>query len=164
MIKDKLGEFTAKQSSTGGTGAVGSTIDLQSTGIATNVTAGPASGQRDAGSGHPIYVIGTVDTTYLGTSAAITFNLVTSDLPDLSTDNVTLLSWTPPLANLVAGAVAFQTALPIEGTAYKQYLGITQTVTSTLSSGAFTSGLTLDQHVTKTYPQAPVAFSSTGTP
>jgi len=130
MITDyltKMCDATALNTGAAGTYLIGSQIDL--------------GAARDLGqfSGEPLYLVIKVTTTATsGGSATGTFKLVSDDTAAISTTTSTVHVTTPTftVANMVAGTELIVVALPLEGNAYEQFLGILQ-VTAT---AAFTAG------------------------
>lgn len=137
---------------------VGNVIDIAATGVDGNVDDN-VGGARDIGNGQPVYLTIIATEDYVGTSTTdkIAFSLVSSDNPGL-TSYVTHLAvpvYTYGLGTdvLDAGDVAFQGAVPAEGTVYKRYVGIIETVTGATTTGKVSAFLSLDPNQYKTYPQ-----------
>lgn len=160
MIRDTFTTFASDVASgDAGTRQFGDVIDLKGLGAATNVGTGlEVGGQRDAGGGQNVRVIGSVSEEYEGSATVVTFSVVTSDNPNL-TSGVTLL--TSPAINvtdMLVGAVVLNAVLPTEGSAYKRYLGVTETVVGTTTTGKANFGIQLDDYNPKIYSQADIAF------
>lgn len=169
MITDKLTYFAdSVASGNAGTRTVGTAVDLTALGIVTNATVNGADvgGQIDAGDGQPIYLQVIATEAYFGTVStdAITFSLVTSATDTLAAGTVLAQSQSYVFGittDVIAlGDTVFQVALPLEGSAYKRYLGVQETVVGTTSTGKFSAFLTLDPRTKagKAYPQADVHF------
>ena len=145
MILDKRNEFcdaTALNTGAAGTYLLGDQIDL-----------GTA---RDVGNGQPVYLVITVDT--LPTSAAGTataqFSLASDATAAVSTTTSTvhLLTKAFAISEMAAGQVLAAVALPMEGIAYEQFLGILQTTgTQAFTGGKVNAFLTNDVAKWKAY-------------
>lgn len=145
MILDKRNEFcdaTALNTGAAGTYLLGDQIDL---GVA-----------RDVGNGQPVYLVITVDT--LPTSAAGTataqFSLASDATAAVSTTTSTvhLLTKAFAISEMAAGQVLAAVALPMEGIAYEQFLGILQTTgTQAFTGGKVNAFLTNDVAKWKAY-------------
>ncbi len=126
MILDKRCEFAdAVALNTGAAGSylVGDVYDTQAL--------------RDLGAGNTLYLVIAVQTTATSGGAATgQFNLVHDTAANLGSATVLLSSAAFTVASMIAGVTLLAIALPMEGTAYKRYLGIQQ-VTGT---AAFTAG------------------------
>ena len=97
---------------------------------------------RDLGAGEPIYLVIQVSTVF-GGAGNVTFDLVSDSTANLATSKTT---------HLTTGALAFGTytagktfifALPGEVT-YERYLGLWETTSGNLTSGAINAFLTKD--------------------
>jgi hypothetical protein len=149
MILDDRLEFcdaVALNTGAAGTYLLGDVIDLQ-------LAAG-----GDIGSGEPIYLIITVDTTATsGGSATGEFVLASDAQAAIATDgSATQHATTGPIAvaNLTVGR-KFVFALPLEGNAYERYLGILQkTAVAAFTAGKINAFLTIDPTGWKAYPDA----------
>ena len=145
MILDKRNEFcdaTALNTGAAGTYLLADQIDL-----------GTA---RDIGNGQPVYLVITVDT--LPTSAAGTataqFSLASDATAAISTSTSTvhLLTKAFAISEMAAGQVLAAIALPMEGVAYEQFLGILQTTgTQAFTGGKVNAFLTNDVAKWKAY-------------
>ena len=145
MILDKRNEFcdaTALNTGAAGTYLLADQIDL-----------GTA---RDIGNGQPVYLVITVDT--LPTSAAGTataqFSLASDATAAISTTTSTvhLLTKAFAISEMAAGQVLAAIALPMEGVAYEQFLGILQTTgTQAFTGGKVNAFLTNDVAKWKAY-------------
>lgn len=148
MIIDKLTEF-ADAATVGtpnsSTVNVGSTIDL---GVA-----------RDIGNGQPVYVVFIVQTAITsGGAATVKFQVASDSTSTPSVDGTQTVHFTSaaiPVATLVAG-YKFSVALPTEGQAYEQYLGVqvAEAAGQALTAGAIDAFLSLDPVGWKAYPDA----------
>jgi len=155
MILDEFNEFcdaTALNTGGAGTYVLGDQIDL---GVAA----------RDLGNGQQLYL---VVSAAVGINAAgagtVTFQLTSADNAALSTNPVVhaqsaalVTSTTTGNAGgtLAAGAKLFVIALPMEGLAYKRYVGIRQvTATQAITAGAIDAFLTADVSAWKAYADA----------
>lgn len=163
-IRDTLTTFAdGVASGNVGTRVIGDVIDLKGLGDTTNVGTNLAAAVADIGQGQDIRLVITVDEDYVGggTTDSISFALVTSDLPGL-TNGVTLLStgtftYGAGTDVLDAGDVVVDVSLPVA--TYLRYIGIVETVSAVITTGAINAGLQTDPFTTtKTYPQADVAF------
>lgn len=164
MIVDKLTTFVDNVASgaTATATVVGDVYDLQATGDSNNV-GDNVGGASPPGGGQPTWLQIVVTEDYVGTSTTddITFAVVTSDNAGL-TDGVTLFSINKVYGLgtdvLDAGDVVAQIPLPTEGPEYQRYLGITEAVNGTTSTGKFSAFLTLDPRRERSFPQADVGF------
>lgn len=145
MILDKRNEFcdaTALNTGAPGTYLIGDQIDL--------------STARDVGSGERLYLVITVDTPPTsGGAARAQFTLASDDTASIATNgtaNVHFQTKAFTIAEMTAGAVLAAVALPIEGVAYKRYLGILQTTgTAAFTGGKINAFLTHDVAKWKSY-------------
>lgn len=133
MILDERNEFCDATSGAIniGNAIIGDVIDL-----------GATPTLRDIGAGEPIYLVIQVDTTFVGASGTVKFELASDSTADLATSKtVHLATAAIPVATLVAGyQVAY--ALPQEVT-YERYLGLWETVATTnMSAGKINAFLT----------------------
>lgn len=146
MITDKSLTFGfAEATGDTGTNNIGDVINLEDL--------------RDVGAGKQMFlnVVVDADITAAGTST-YTVRLVSSAAADLSTPNVHAISATlDPEATIDAGTVILNMALPAEGEAYLQYIGIQEiVVTGNTTAGALNAFLTIDQRSYKAYPDGAV--------
>lgn len=151
MILDERNEFCdATALNTGGanTYVIGDQIDL--------------GAARDVGNGQPMYLVIQVATGINAAGAGtVQFQLVSADNDALTSNPVVHLqsaafvtSTTTGNAGgtLAAGASLFAVALPMEGVAYKRYLGIRQvTGAQAITAGAVDAFLTHDVAKWKSY-------------
>lgn len=140
MILDKYGEFINDLAipAEGNGVLLGDVIDL------TDV--------RDIGNGQPVYwYVMLTEAAAGGTSLA--FHLITADNAAMTT-NATAVVQSPviPVANLGEAGQLVMVALPIEGVAYRRYLGVHGFIVGTFTDGTLSSGLTLDPRGWKAYP------------
>lgn len=147
-IIDKRLEFADATSvaGTAGTALIGSQIDL-----------GP--GGRDIGSGEPLYLTITVDTSIItgGTAGTIQFKLASDDSAAIATDGSASEHWVSKvfvtdddaLNDLDAGEVVCSIPLPSNGQVpYERYLGILAVIgTTTVTAGAISAVITKDPAV-----------------
>ena len=146
MIIDKLAEFCdATALNTGG-------ADNYSIGSAVN-----ANVARDLGNGKPLYLVITVDTAVDSASdnTVIELQLRSDDSSSIDPDTGTLHFSTGaiPQAQWTLGR-SFVYALPVEGLAYEQYLGIVQvTSVAAATAGKINAFLTQDPHGWAAYPE-----------
>ncbi len=144
MIMDSLLEFADGQS----IAAAASTI------LSTNVI--NLQEARDMGNGQPVYLVIQIDTAVVGTSSTINFRLRSDSTAAIhaTTSSAHIETGAIPEATLVAGYTVV-IPLPIEGTAYEQYIGVQAIIgTATTSAGAYSAFLTLDPVGWKSYPDA----------
>ena len=145
MILDKRNEFcdaTALNTGAPGTYLIGDQIDL--------------STARDVGVGEPLYLVIMVDTPPTsGGAATAQFTLASDDTANIATNgtaNVHFRTKAFTIAEMTAGAVLAAVALPIEGVAYKRFLGILQTTaTAAFTGGRINAFLTHDVAKWKSY-------------
>lgn len=164
MISDKLNTFATDQAAgaAGTAETVGDVIDLQATGVATNV-GDNVGGDSPPGGGQAAFLNILVTEDFVGASStdSIVFSLVTSDNANL-TDGTVLFSVEYEFGlgtdSLDAGDVAAMVALPTEGPEYQRYLGIQETVTGATTTGKYSAFLSLDPRRLKSFPQADVGF------
>lgn len=155
MIMDERTEFADAVSvaAAAGTALVGSQIDL---GVA-----------RDVGQGQPVYLVITTDTEIItgGAAGTIQFKLSSDSTAVIATNGDATDHWisrefvTDDAGNndaeLNAGGVIAVVALPAEGPAYEQFLGIlVVTATTTTTAGNINAFLTLDPHGWTAYADA----------
>jgi hypothetical protein len=151
MIHDKLTEFANAVSvaAAAGTAVIGNQIDLGGAG-------------RDPGHGRPVYLIITVDTSIItgGSAGTIKFELVSDSVatldnsPTIHLDTGTFVTDDVALAEVLAGDKLVY-AVPLEGKVYERYLGIRAVIaTTTVTAGAISAFLSLDQHGNKAYPDS----------
>jgi len=152
MILDERNEFldaTALNTGAAGTYVLGDSIDL-------------GAQPRDIGLGEPLHLVISVDTGINAAGAGtVAFQLVSADNGALTTNPVVHLqsdalvtSTTSGNAGgaLEAGKRLLAVALPMEGNAYKRYLGIRQvTGAQAITTGAVSAFLTRDVARWKAY-------------
>ena len=151
MILDNLLEFADATSvaASAGTALIGDVINLQEA--------------RDIGNGEPIYLVIQCDTSIItgGSAGTIKFQLASDAQAAIATDGSATVHFDTGTfvtdgddANaLDAGATIAAVALPMEGNAYEQYLGILCTIgTTTVTAGAINAFLTKDVSKWKAYP------------
>jgi hypothetical protein len=145
MILDKRNEFcdaVALNTGAAGTYLLGDQIDL-----------GTA---RDVGNGQPVYLVITVDTLPTSGGAATAQFALASDataaIATNGTATVHLLTKAFAISEMAAGQVLAAIALPMEGVAYEQFLGILQTTgTAAFTGGKVNAFLTNDVAKWKAY-------------
>jgi len=106
---------------------------------------------RDVGQGQPMYLVIRVTTTFVGATGTCNFRLRSDDTAsiDPSTSTAHWESGAIAVADLAEGKT-FVVALPIEGNAYEQYLGLQYVVaTASFTAGGVDSYLTIDPPNTK---------------
>lgn len=154
MILDKLTEFADAQSVAGTAGTtinVGSQIDLGSA--------------RDIGAGQPLYLVINVDTSIItgGSAGTIAFQLASDSTASIATNGTQTIHYTSKafvtdddaLNALDAGATAVIIALPMEGVAYEQFLGVQAVIgTTDTTAGKINAFLTHDVAKWKAYADA----------
>lgn len=154
MILDKLTEFADAQSVVGTAGTtinVGSQIDLGSA--------------RDIGAGQPLYLVINVDTSIItgGTAGTIAFQLASDSTASIATNGAQTIHYTSKafvtdddaLNELDAGETAVIIALPMEGVAYEQFLGVQAVIgTTDTTAGKVNAFLTHDPSKWKAYADA----------
>lgn len=156
MILDARTEFADAQSVVGTAGTtinVGSQIDL--------------SVARDIGAGQPLYLVINVDTSIIagGTPATgtIAFQLASDASAAIATDGTQTIHYTSKafvtdvdaLNELDAGETAVIIALPMEGVAYEQFLGVQAVIgTANTTAGKINAFLTHDPSKWKAYRDA----------
>jgi len=112
---------------------------------------------RDIGSGQSLYLVLSVETAIAaGTDGTIQFALTTGTDASLSSPvNLLTSAVYDAEAGVEAGTYIFNVALPMEGPAYKQYLGVREIVAeANTSAGAINAYLTLDPVAYRSYPKA----------
>ena len=136
MILDKLNEFadaTALNTGAAGGYLIGNQIDL-------------GLNDRDVGNGEPLYLVIQVDTAITaGASGTVAFSLASDATavinPAASTKHLTTPVFTVG-AGIAAGTVLYAGAIPSDGNAYKQFLGIVQTTgVAAVTAGAVSAFL-----------------------
>jgi hypothetical protein len=150
MILDSLLEFADAESvaAAAGTALIGDVIDLQEA--------------RDIGNGEPIYLVIQCDTAIItgGAAGTVKFQLVSDAQAAIATngsatvhyDSGTIVTGAAGAGLTAAGAMITAIALPMEGVAYEQYLGILcVTATTTTTAGAINAFLTKDVAKWKAY-------------
>lgn len=154
MILDKLTEFADAQSVAGTAGTtinVGSQIDLGSA--------------RDIGAGQPLYLVINVDTSIItgGAAGTIAFQLASDSTASIATNGTQTIHYTSKafvtdddaLNELDAGETAVIIALPMEGVAYEQFLGVQAVIgTTDTTAGKINAFLTHDVAKWKAYADA----------
>lgn len=148
MWIDKLTQF-CDAVSTGNTGTrvIGSTVDL--------------SVARDIGVGSELYLYVVVETEVTAASAG-TYQIALTSGTDASLSNpvnhilsASYVTDTTGNSALPAGTVILNIELPMEGTVYKQFIGIREIVgTANTTGGKITAFLTPDPHKWKAYADA----------
>lgn len=154
MILDKLTEFADAQSVVGTAGTtinVGSQIDIGSA--------------RDIGAGQPLYLVINVDTSIItgGAAGTIAFQLASDSTASIATNGTQTIHYTSKafvtdddaLNELDAGETAVIIALPMEGVAYEQFLGVQAVIgTTDTTAGKINAFLTHDPSKWKAYADA----------
>lgn len=153
MILDETLEFADATSvaAAAGTALIGDVIDLETA--------------RDIGSGEPIYLVIQTTTSIItgGAAGTIKFQLASDAQAAIATDGSasvhfdtgTFVTDGDDANELDAGTVIAVVALPMEGRAYEQYLGILCTIaTTTVTAGAINAFLTKDVSKWKAYADA----------
>lgn len=154
MILDARTEFADAVSVVGTAGTtinVGNQIDL--------------SVARDIGAGHPLYLVITVDTSIItaGTAGTIAFQLASDASAAIATNGTQSIHYVSKsfvtdddaLNELDAGETAVIIALPMEGVAYEQFLGVQAVIgTTDTTAGKINAFLTLDPSKWKAYRDA----------
>lgn len=148
MILDKLTEFCdATALNTGGAGSylIGSQIDL--------------SQARDIGNGQPVYLVIQVETEIdAGASGTVQFHLASDATAAIDPSTGTKHLSSPVFTvgtGIPAGTVLMAVALPMEGNAYEQFLGIVQTTgVAAVTAGKIDAFLVHDVAAWKSYADA----------
>ena len=155
MIMDERLEFAGAVSvaASAGTALIGDVIDLGAT-------------HRAIGSGEPIYLVITTDTEIItgGSAGTVKFQLVSDAQAAIATDGSATVHFDTGTfvtddsaandAQLNAGGVIANVALPTEGHTYERYLGILcVTATTATTAGKINAFLTPDPHAWRTYAQ-----------
>ena len=148
MILDELLEFADATSlgTTTGRVLIGDVIDL-------------GSEPQDFGSGRPMYLYVQVTTAVTGTSAAVSFELVSDAAATIATDGTAtehVVTSAFPEASLVQG---WQFVAPLSvgytDNEYERYLGLIANISGTaIAAGAINAGLTFDPKGWKSLPDA----------
>lgn len=151
MILDELLEFADATSvaAAAGTALIGDVIDLQEA--------------RDIGAGEPIYLVIQCATSIItgGAAGTIKFQVASDAQAAIATDGSatvhydtgTFVTDGDDANELDAGDTIAVIALPMEGKAYEQYLGILCTIaTTTVTAGAINAFITKDVSKWKAYP------------
>jgi hypothetical protein len=144
MITDKFVYF-AEGVATGNTGTriLGDVIDLQQV--------------RDIGAGQPIYLVVQVKTAITAASGgtyAVKLTSGTNDALANPQDHVVSATFSSA-ATIAAGTELLKVALPMEGPAYKRYIGVQEVVASqNTTAGAVSAFLVFDAVSYKAYPNA----------
>lgn len=141
MILDKYTEFT--DGAAFASGLIGDVIDVFT----------PGATMRDIGNGRPVYWYVIITEAGAG-GTSLKVQLTTSDDAGLAGADVVVETAAIPVADLTEGAMIAMIALPIEGVAYKKYVGIKGSLSGAFTGGKLASGLTLDPHGWKAYPSA----------
>lgn len=147
MIFDKLGEFgdahTIPTSATG-TFLLPNQVDL--------------SVARDIGSGKPVYLAITVDTSIGSTgNGTVQFKLVSDDSASIAVNGSASEHWASPAIAKTALTAGYKmmVPLPLEGVDYERYLGVLAVVgTAKLNAGKINAFLTADPHKIEYYADA----------
>lgn len=110
---------------------------------------------RDIGQGQPMYLFAHVTEAFTDGGDSATLNL------RLRSDDSATIHATSSTGHLESGAIlkaalplgaTFMWALPMEGSAYEQFLGLQAVIgTAGFDSGMITAGLTFDPHGWKAY-------------
>ena len=153
MIMDEYTEFAdaASVAAAAGTALIGDVIDM--------------SEVRDIGHSGPIYLVIGIDTAVItgGVAGTIKFQLVSDAQAAIATDGTATVHFDSgdfvtddiALADLLVGETAVAIALPMEGKAYEQFVGILAIIgTTTVTAGAINAFLTLDVAKWKALPDA----------
>lgn len=149
MIADNLLTF-ADSVAAGDTGTrtIGDSVDIRAMGAATNAglnsNLGPLS---DIGSGKPVFLTVTVDEAFLfagTTDHSYTIKFVTGNDSNLSDGVVLASSTNPATTDIAIGTTLLKIALPMEGTAYKRYIGMQEVVVGTTTTGKINALLSYD--------------------
>lgn len=161
MITDKNLTF-ADSVAMGNTGTrvIGDTIDVKSLGADTNA-GGDAGGLRDVGSGQPLYVVATVDEAiaFAGTTDhSYTLQVWTGANADGTDSTVIATFANPNTTDVAAGFQLGCVALPTEGSAYAQYVGLQEVVVGTTTTGKLNAVLTIDPRAVKSYADSDPGF------
>ncbi len=154
MILDKLTEFADAQSVAG---TAGTTINVGS-----QINLGSA---RDIGAGQPLYLVINVDTSIItgGAAGTIAFQLASDSTASIATNGTQTIHYTSKafvtdddaLNELDAGETAVIIALPMEGVAYEQFLGVQAVIgTTDTTAGKINAFLTHDPSKWKAYADA----------
>ena len=163
MIIDTLTTFaydTDVSLNVGGPTTFGDQIDLEGLGL----EEGSTGEQRDVGiHGHTLYyrvMVGDTALDAAADSAAVTFALVTADNAALTSNPVTVDTFTVSVngagTSHPIGTKLREVVLP--SFEYKRYLGLRRTVaTQNLTAGSVSAFLQLDPKGWRTYPQADIA-------
>lgn len=139
MILDERSEFLDNFTiPAAGTAFVGDVIDITKA--------------RDIGNGHELFWYTSVGVAGAG-GTSVNVQLVTSDNANLSTPTVIAQTGVIALASLTAGKMIGFFDLPLEGSAYKRYVGIQLVTAGTFSAGTLNSGFTLDKKGWKAYAE-----------
>lgn len=151
MILDELTEFADATSVVGSTGTnvIGDQIDL-------GITA------RDVGNGEPLYAVISIATGINAVGAGtVTFQVTSADDAALTTNPVVHIATAALVTSttsgnaggaLQAGTNVLAVALPMEGVAYKRFLGIRAVVAgNNITAGAIDAFLTPDVAKWKSY-------------
>lgn len=146
MIMDERLEFADAVSvaAAAGTALIGDVIDSSSV-------------ARDLGSGHPVYLVITVDTEVItaGAAGTIKFQLASDAQAAIATDGSATVHLDTGTfvtddaaansAKLNAGSTLFYGMLPGEGNVYERYLGVLAVIATTeVTAGKINAFLTLD--------------------
>jgi hypothetical protein len=109
---------------------------------------------RDLGNGQPVYLVLQVDTTFVGATATIQFQLASDSVAALTTSKtIHYDTGAIAVATWVAGYTKV-VALPVEAV-YERYLGLWETVaTATVTAGKINAFLTLNPSAYTNYPDA----------
>jgi hypothetical protein len=148
MILDERTEFVDGVAipTSAGTAAIGDVIDLESLG------GSGLGGLRDVGNGREIFWYVSIDEAGTG-GTSMNVQLVSSAAANLGTPTIHAQTGVVLLADLTGGKTVAMISVPLEGPAYKRYLGIQAVVAGTFTGGSFSSGLTLDSKGWKPYAE-----------
>ena len=134
MFMDERNEFSDGQTC----------ANAASTVLSTNVI--DSSVARDLGNGQPVYLVIQIDVAVSGSSSTVNFRL--------RSDSTAATHATTSTAHVETGAIAeavlvaghqISLALPAEGNAYEQFLGLQAIVgTATTSAGTYSAFITFD--------------------
>lgn len=106
----------------------------------------------DIGTGENLYIVITVDETFdTATTSNLTVTLVTDADPALG--SATIVATYPVFADTVLTAGREPIYLRIPPGTYERYIGLTYTVSATMTAGKVTAGIVLDIQRNKSYPR-----------
>lgn len=166
MIADTLLTF-ADGVAAGDTGTriVGDSVDLRGMGTASGAGLNSMIGSlRDVGAGQPVYLQVSVDEAFLfagTTDHSYTVKFVTGNDSNLSDFTVLASSTNPSTTDIALGTKLLQITLPMEGTAYKRYVGVQEVVVGTTTTGKLNAYLSIDPSTgTKVYADSAPGFTA----